>query len=235
MQKGKLYLIPNFLNTGSKDDLAPNQLIIIYTLTEFIAESEKSARAFLKAIEHPVKQDTFIFHVYNEHNQQKADFNEVFKKCILGKNLGLISDAGIPCVADPGSLAVSYAIKNNIDIVPMGGSSSIFLALMASGLNGQNFSFNGYLPLEPTLRVKKIKAMEKEIVANNQTQIFMETPYRNQKLIDLLLKNLSDNTILFIAAGISSDKQLLKQMKIKEWKKQNIDINKIPTIFIIGK
>ena len=235
MQKGKLYLIPNFLFAGNKDDIASNQLKIIYKLTEFIVESEKSARAFLKAIEHPAKQDIFLFHIYNEHNQQKADFYEIFKNCISGNSLGLISDAGIPCVADPGSIAVSFAIKNNIEIVPMSGSSSIFLALMASGLNGQNFTFNGYLPHEPALKVKKINSMEKEMLTNNHTQIFIETPYRNQKLLEILLKNLNDNTILFIAAGISTEKQLFKQMKIKEWKKQNIEINKIPAIFIIGK
>lgn len=234
MKNGKLYLIPNFIDSGTKSDLPANQLSVIYTLTEFVAESEKNARAFLKSIEHPVKQNDFEFHIYNEHNNDNADFEEIFKNAKNGKNIGLISDAGIPCVADPGSKAVYFAHKNNIEVVPMGGNSSIFLALMASGLNGQQFTFNGYLPLEPKKRLQKIKSMEKEVFASGTTQIFMETPYRNNQLLDLLQKNLNDETVLFVAAGISSPSQILKRMKIKNWKKEKIEINKIPAIFILG-
>lgn len=126
MGNGKLYLIPNFVYKGNKNDISINQLSIIYSITEFIVESEKVTRMFLKSIEHPVKQDNFMFHLYNEHNLNIVDFNEIFKNVKLGENIGLISDAGIPCVADPGSKVVEYAHKNNIKIVPMGGSSSIF-------------------------------------------------------------------------------------------------------------
>lgn len=233
--KGKLYLIPNYLDSGSKDDLPLNQLKIIYTINEFIVESEKKARAFLKSIEHPLKQDNFIFHIYNEHNLKEVDFSDIFKNCISGSNIGLISDAGIPCVADPGAFAVEFAHKKNIEVVPFGGNSSIFLALMASGLGGQNFKFNGYLPLDTSLRIKKVKTLENEMLTNGITQIFMETPYRNNQLLELLIKNLKNETILYVAAGITSPNQIISRMNIVTWKNKKIDLNKIPCIFIIGK
>ncbi len=155
------------------------------------------------------------------------------KVCIEGKNLGLITDAGCPNIADPGSKLILHAHINNINVIPLVGPSSILLAMMASGLNGNNFSFNGYLPIDKNLRFKKIKKLESISCKNNQTQIFIETPYRNKKLYDELLKNLNNKTYLCIAINIGSSEEFIKTKQIYEWKKSRVIIEKKPAIFII--
>jgi len=231
---GILYLIPNFLGIGNKNDLAANQLQKIYLIDEFIVESEKAARAFLKAIEHPTPQSNFIFHLLNEHSKEKEDLTPFFKNCLKGQNLGLLSDAGIPCVADPGNRAAAFAHKNKINVVPLSGPSSIYMALMASGFNGQNFVFHGYLPLEVPIRIGKIKAMEKTVFSTGQTQIFMETPYRNEKLLDLLIKNLRPQTKLCVGVNITNENEKIVSAEITNWNLKILNLHKEPAIFIIG-
>ncbi len=234
MSKGNFYLIPNFLGEGSKEDISVNQLKQIYSIKEFIVESEKAARAFLKIIEHPVSQSEFVFHLLNEHSKDKEDLTPFFKNCLKGENLGLISDAGIPCVADPGNRAVTFAHKNKIKVIPQSGPSSIYMALMASGFNGQNFVFHGYLPVEQPVRIKKIKAMEQTLLSTGQTQLFMETPYRNEKLLEVLLKNLKPQTKLCVAVNISNEKETIVTAEVMNWDIKQVNVNKQPAIFLIG-
>lgn len=148
--------------------------------------------------------------------------------------LGLLSDAGIPCVADPGNRAVSFAHKNKIKVVPLSGPSSIYLALMASGFNGQNFTFHGYLPVEQPLRIKKIKAIEQLILSTGQTQIFMETPYRNAKLLEQLLTILKPQTKLCVAVNITNEHEQIVTKEVANWNIKDVNVNKKPCIFLIG-
>ncbi len=234
MIKGVLYLVPNFLGVGSKEDIAPNSLRIIYALNEFIVESEKSARLFLKSIEHPVAQSDFVFHLLNEHSKERIDLTPYFYNCLKGTSMGLLSDAGIPCVADPGHSAVAFAHKNQIKIVPLSGPSSIYMALMASGFNGQSFAFHGYLPVENAERIKKIKTLEHALLSTGQTQLFMETPYRNEKLFELLLTLLKPNTKLCVAVNIANSSEIIVCKITKNWTSNDIDLHKKPALFLIG-
>ena len=154
------------------------------------------------------------------------------KPCIIGENIGLLTDAGCPNIADPGAKLILHAHENSINVIPLVGPSSILLAMMSSGLNGNNFSFNGYLPIDKNERSKKIKKLEIQSKNNNQSQIFIETPYRNQSLFDELKKNLNNNTFLCVAKNIGSKNQKIKTMQIKEWKSKKRVIEKEPTIFI---
>lgn len=234
MSKGNFYLIPNFLGSGGKDDISPNQLRKIYEIKEFIVESEKAARAFLKVIEHPLPQSDFVFHLLNEHSKEKEDLTPFFKNCLKGESLGLLSDAGIPCVADPGNRAVAFAHKNKIKVIPLSGPSSIYMALMASGFNGQNFVFHGYLPVEQPLRIKKIRTLEQTLLSTGQTQIFMETPYRNEKLLEQLLDLLRSQTKLCVAANISNENEIIISKEVANWDIKEINVHKEPAIFLIG-
>ena len=154
------------------------------------------------------------------------------KPCIVGENIGLLTDAGCPNIADPGAKLILHAHENNINVIPLVGPSSILLAMMSSGLNGNNFSFNGYLPIDKNERSKKIKKLEVHSKNNNQSQIFIETPYRNQSLFDELIKILNHNTFLCIAKNIGTKNQNIKTMRIKDWKSNKGVIEKKPTIFI---
>lgn len=234
-EKGKLILIPNFLGPGKKGDVSDSQLQLIYRISEFIVESEKSARAYLKAIEHPIPQSDFIFHLLNEHTLENIDLTPYFKTCVKGNTIGLISDAGIPCVADPGNKAVAFAHKNHLKVVPLSGPSSIYMALMASGFNGQNFTFNGYLVIDLSARISQIVSMEKMMLSSGQTQLFMETPYRNQALFQLLLKTLKPTTKLCIASNISQHDEIIQTLEVQDWKKSEHLIQKSPSIFLIGR
>lgn len=234
MNKGTLYLLPNFLGPGNKEDIAPNHLRLIYTISEFIVESEKAARAFLKTIEHPVPQSEFVFHLLNEHSKDRIDLTPYFKNCLKGAALGLLSDAGTPCVADPGSSAVSFAHKNQIKVVPLSGPSSIYMALMASGFNGQHFAFHGYLPVEHAERKNKIKSIEHMLLSTGQTQLFMETPYRNEKLFDLLLTLLKPKTKLCVAVNISNATETILCKTVEKWNSKDIATHKEPALFLIG-
>jgi len=234
MNQGTLYLIPNFLGQGTKHDIPQNHLKFIYTLKTFIVESEKSARSFLKIIEHPLPQSEFTFYLLNEHSNNKEDLTPYFKNCLKGESLGLLSDAGIPCVADPGNRAVLFAHRNQIVVKPLSGPSSIYMALMASGFNGQHFAFHGYIPVENPERLKKIRSIEQSFLSSGQTQIFMETPYRNEKLLQLLLDTLKPKTKLCVAVNISLDTEIIISKEIGVWKPEDLQVNKQPAIFLIG-
>tara|TARA_B100000886_G_C20408804_1_gene486035 strand:+ start:318 stop:1010 length:693 start_codon:yes stop_codon:yes gene_type:complete len=205
----------------------------IYNLDEFIVENSKTARSFLKKMNIPTPQNKLKIHVLNKYTDRE-DIYSFLNACRNGKNIGLISDAGCPGVADPGAEITIIAHKENIRVVPLVGPSSILLALMASGMNGQSFTFNGYLPIEYSERKKKLQNLEKNSRHYNQTQIFIETPYRNDKLIDSIYQNLQGNTKLCIACDLSLNSEYIKTKTVSEWKKvSKPSLKKRPCIFLI--
>jgi len=234
MKYGKLYLIPNFLAKDSQNDFLPEMVKrMTHHLKNFVVESEKEARALIKKLQLATPQNDLQIFILNEHTETKT-YSELLKALENEQDAGIISDAGIPCVADPGFQLVALAHQKNINVIPLPGSSSIFMALMASGFSGQNFAFTGYLPIDKVLRVKRIKELERELTSKLQAQIFMETPYRNNHLFDDLIKNCNPNILLCIACNISAEDELIQTKTIKDWAKQKIDLHKKPTIFILG-
>jgi 16S rRNA (cytidine1402-2'-O)-methyltransferase len=234
MEHGKLYLIPNFLANDSQNDFLPEMVKrMTHHLKNFVVESEKEARALIKKLQLATPQNELQIFILNEHTEAKT-YHHLLKALEKNQDAGIISDAGLPCVADPGFQLVALAHQKNISVIPLPGSSSIFMALMASGFSGQNFAFTGYLPIDKSLRIKRIKELERELTTKQQAQIFMETPYRNNHLFDDLVKNCNANVLLCIACNISSNDELIKTKPIKEWAKLKPDLHKKPTIFILG-
>lgn len=229
-----IYLIPNLLGETPTEAVLPNQVAtVVRSLTHFIVENEKSARKFIKQIAPEKSQQELVLFVIDKHTSQ-TDFSSFLKPCLSGFSMGIISEAGCPGIADPGAEIVRLAHKQQIKVIPLVGPSSILLAMMASGFNGQNFAFNGYLPIEKTERRKTLKALEKKAKENNQTQIFIETPYRNDKMFADLTETLQPNTMLCIACDISLETEQISTQTIAQWRKASISIQKRPAIFIIG-
>ena len=229
---GQLYLIPNAIS-GENYLTIPSYIAeIVSGLRYFFAEEEKSARKLLKRIAPEMNLGECQFFHCSEHTPL-ANLKENLVK-VKNERIGLISEAGMPCVADPGSELVFWAHQENMEVIPLAGPSSIFLALMASGLNGQNFSFAGYLPKDEKERFKKIKMLEKRSREEGQTQIFMETPYRNQNLLKDILKVCLPKTFLCIAVDLTGEKQLVKTHPVQEWRKLSPSIPKSPALFLLG-
>lgn len=231
---GKLYLIPNFLSVENPHNfLADYVRDSVKHITKFIVESEKGGRALIKKLGTDIALPDAELFLLNEHSNK----NETYKLLDILKNdtdAAIISDAGLPCIADPGSDLVALAQQKNIEVIPLPGASSIFMALMASGFSGQSFVFYGYLPIEKPLRVKKIKEMEKDAISKNQSQIFMEAPYRNNQLLEDILKTVAPNTRICIACNISSPDSWIKTKSAKEWMTQKPELHKRPVIFVMG-
>jgi len=235
MTKGKLYLIPVPLgeNADVSRVIPEYNKDIINSIDEYVVENEKTARRFLKqmGLTKPLQDIKLL--VLNEQTEIQ-DIQYYLTPAEKGLNIGLMSEAGCPGVADPGAELVKLAHKKNIDVVPLVGPSSILMALMASGMNGQNFCFNGYLPKEQKDRIHKLKELERLALKNNQTQLFIETPYRNNHVIDDVLKNCNGETRFCIACDISLPTESIKTQTISDWKKHKPDINKRPALFLIG-
>ena len=233
MNKGKLYLIPSLLTDGKVESVIPEgTLAIIRSLDHFIVEEIRTARRFLIRAGIHTAIDDLTFVVFNEHSKE-VDLNEFLACTGDGHDIGLLSEAGAPCVADPGSLIVAAAHDLGIRVVPLTGPSSVLLALMASGFNGQNFCFSGYLPADKVMRVKKIRELERNIRENDQTQIFIETPYRNLQLFEALTATCNENTLLCIACDLTGVNEYIITKTIGAWKKIKPDINKKPAIFLL--
>ena len=233
--KGKLYLIPTTLGENEPLEVMPYSVkTIVELLNHYVVENEKSARRFIKKIT-PKKVQSSLVMMKLDKYAIEIETRTYLDFCDQGVSVGLLSEAGVPAVADPGATIVKLAHEKGIQVVPLVGPSSILMALMASGLNGQNFAFNGYLPIDNSERKKGIKALEKLSIDKNQSQIFIETPYRNQKMFTDLKSVLSPGTLLCIAIDISLPNEFIKTFTIAHWKKQSPDLHKRPAIFIIQK
>ena len=232
--KGTLYLIPNFLGDPQTSPLLvpDEQLTIIRGLTEFIVENEKNARACLKGLQITTPQNQLTIHVLDKHNPVHG-IPTYLKSAESGGNIGLLSDAGVPCVADPGAEVVKIAHKKGITIVPFVGPSSILLAVMASGFNGQSFAFHGYLPIDAPSRAKKLKQLEDESRKRKQTQVFIETPYRNNSMLGDILKHCSPSAMLCVACNLTLPDESITSQSIEQWQKNTPDLHKKPAVFVL--
>ncbi|MBS1772343.1 MAG: SAM-dependent methyltransferase [Bacteroidetes bacterium] len=229
--KGKLYLIPIPIAENAVHTLSAEIITHTLTIKHYVAENARTARRFLKSIHPSLVIDEIQFIEIDKH--EGAD-TKTFKQWLKdGLTVGVMSEAGCPGVADPGADIVSIAQEMNAEVIPLTGPNSMTLALMASGLNGQSFCFNGYLPIKEPLRSQKIKALEALSKKENQTQLFIETPYRNNQLLDELIKNCSGDTRLCIALNISATDAFIKTKKINEWKQSKPTLEKAPAVFLL--
>jgi 16S rRNA (cytidine1402-2'-O)-methyltransferase len=235
-QLGKLYLIPTTLGeTENPFDVLPQTIKrSIELLDYYIVENEKTARKFIKSICPEKVQAALHLSALNKHTPD-SEYKKMIQDCVEGKNVGLMSEAGCPGVADPGAVIVKLAHEKGIKVVPLVGPSSILLAMMASGMNGQNFAFNGYIPIDAAEKKEAIKNLEKLSISKNQSQIFIETPYRNNKMMEDILSSLHPETYLCVATDITLPSEYIKTMRVVNWKKTKIDLHNRPTIFIIHK
>lgn len=229
---GTLFLLPCFLGYENPDLIADNQLEIMTSLRFYIAENEKSARHFIKITNPEVKQNEITIFQLNKH-QPEEGLREMLEPCLQGENIGLLSEAGMPCIADPGYLAVEMAHKLGIKVMPFGGLNSMMMTLMASGFSGQQFCFHGYLPFDKSTRARKIKDMELQ-ASKGMAQIFMETPYRNEGLFAELMQLLKPQTSLCIGANLSFPEASVQTKTISAWNSHPPELKKIPAVFILG-
>lgn len=232
-RSGTLYLIPTSLGDSDLGWILPTEVRrLIFSLDTFVVEHPKTARQFLKQVgtQKPLQELTLL--TLDEHTQPD-ELSALLAPLLLGKNIGLMSEAGCPAVADPGSNLVRLAHAKGVHVAPLVGPSSILLALMGSGLNGQRFAFHGYLPAEKEARIKAIKLLEKESREKNQTQVFIETPYRNQPLFQDMVATCSEKTWLCVASELTSTTEHIETKHIADWRKITPDINKKPAIFLI--
>lgn len=232
---GKLYLIPTTLGESNPLDVLPYTVKRAIELIDcYIVENEKTARKFIKNIYPEKVQSTLMLSTLNKHTEV-AEFNQMIQPCLQGIDIGLMSEAGCPGVADPGAAIVKIAHEKGIQVIPLVGPSSILLAMMGSGMNGQSFAFNGYLPIDKSDKKSALKNFEKLSFDKNQSQIFIETPYRNNKLLEDLIQTLQPSTHLCIATDITLSTEYIKTLRVADWKKTKIDLHNRPTIFIIHK
>ena len=230
-----LYLIPTTLGDVDLNRVLPDyNSSVIRRIRYFVVENIRTARRFIKKTDHEINIDDLVFYELNEHTEKKT-LEEFLQPVCEGFDIGIISEAGCPGVADPGADLVRIAHEKNIKVIPLIGPSSILLSLMASGMNGQNFAFLGYLPVKPAERIKTLKDIERRSAVEKQTQIFIETPYRNMKLFEDLVVTLHPLTRLCIAADLSLESEYIRTQTISNWKRQKPDLNKRPAIFLIYK
>lgn len=230
-----LYLLPVTLGDTPLDKVLPSyNLEVIAHIHHFIVEDVRSARRFLKKVNKEFDIDSMTFYPLNKHTSP-ADISGYLKPLQEGKPMGVISEAGCPAVADPGADVVAIAQQKNLKVVPLVGPSSIILSVMASGFNGQSFSFNGYLPIEAGERAKKLKQLEQRVYTEQQTQLFIETPYRNNRLMEDILHHCRPQTKLCIAANITCEDQYIKTQSVKNWQGHLPDLSKTPCIFLLYK
>jgi len=232
---GKIYLIPVPLGENNPVEVLPQSIPnTIDFIDDYIVENEKTARKFIKNSCPNKIQASLRLAVLNKHTPV-SEYTSLLQPCFDGKNLGIMSESGCPGIADPGAAIVEIAHKKGIQVIPLVGPSSLLLALMASGMNGQSFAFNGYLPIDKAEKKAAVKNYEKLSLEKNQTQLFIETPYRNNKLLEDLLQTLQPSTLLCIAADITLASESIKTLKVQDWKKTKIDLQNRPTIFLFHR
>lgn len=230
-----LYLIPTSLGDTDFDKILPaNNTVIVSAIKHFIVEDVRTARRFLKKANPAINIDELTFYTLNQHTSPEA-ISDFLKPLYDGYDVGVISEAGCPAIADPGADVVAIAQRCGFKVVPLVGPSSILLALMASGFNGQSFAFVGYLPIQPADRAKALKKLESRVYAESQSQLFIETPYRNMKMLEEIINTCRPDTKLCVAVDITLDSEFIQTKSLKDWKKQLPDLNKRPCIFILYK
>lgn len=231
-----LYLIPVTLGETEIRNVLPDyNHDVIVGIKHFIVENIRSARRFLKKVEKSIDIDELTFYELNRHTDRKI-IGEYLKPLEQGQAVGIISEAGCPAIADPGADVVAIAQSRGFKVVPLVGPSSIIMSLMASGFNGQSFAFNGYLPVDVAGRVKALKKLENKVYNEDQSQIFIETPYRNSKMLETMLSALRPNTKICVAAGITTEQEFIVTKTVEKWKKGPMpDFEKVPCVFLIGK
>ena len=231
---GTLYILPNTLGGESISDIIPNDVVEqAISLRHFVVENIKSARRVLRKMDREFTIDESMFIEMNKRSTER-DTMKSLQWLITGNNVGVISDAGCACVADPGAEIVSLAHSQKIAVIPFVGPSSILLSLMGSGFSGQNFSFHGYLPKDRKERIRTLKTYEFESRKKGYTQIFMDTPYRNMNVLEDLLNELADHTQLCIASNITLHNQRIRTMSVEDWRENAYDLSKSPCVFLIG-
>lgn len=232
--KGTVYLIPTIIAPDSIEDTLPVSIKVrVQKIDFFLVENVRTTRRFISALQINKPIDQLHFEVLDKKTPPETIF-ELFQPLYNGHDIGILSEAGCPGIADPGALAVHYAHQHNIKVVPLVGPSSILLALMASGFSGQSFTFHGYLPIDKFHRIQAIKKLEKLSQQHNQTQIFMETPYRNNQLLEDLLQHCNAETFICIARDITGANEYIRSMKVKQWRSNKPDLHKVPTVFLLN-
>ena len=231
MQKSIVYLIPSFLDETAIHTIPSYIIDAVKKCQVFFVENERTSRRFLKQLWREMVIDNYEW--FTIHKAEEEAVNTFKQKLKEGNIIGIISEAGCPGVADPGQLLIAAAQEMNVEVKPLVGPNSILLALMASGMNGQQFHFAGYLPIDNQQRMQAIRELENESKKKNCTQLFIETPYRNNQLIEVLLKTCNSSTRLCIAVDITGEKEWIKTKSVAEWKKEKIDIHKRPAIFLL--
>lgn len=233
MNRGIVYLIPTVLDEEGLGAIPGYINTAVKCCSVFFVENERTARRYLKRLWQEMVIDDYRWHtIHKAEEEVRSIFLELLNQ---NKTVGIISEAGCPGIADPGQILIAAAQAAGAKVCPLTGPNSIVLALMGSGMNGQHFRFAGYLPIEHAARIKAIKAMENEILTRHCTQIFIETPYRNQQLFETLVKTCNPDTRLCIAASLTSPQEYIKTKRIAEWRKEKPDLHKIPAIFILGE
>ncbi len=232
-KKGILYLIPTFIAEGTDFSEIPAQVKQCASdIDYFLVENVRTTRRYFSKLKMGRPIEDLHFEVLDKKTDETA-LKSLMAPIFEGKNMGIVSESGCPGIADPGALAVNFAHKNDIRVIPIVGPSSLLLALMASGLNGQSFTFHGYLPIQKKEASQRIKQLEQDSRKKNETQLFIETPYRNNQLLDALLSTCRSDTRICVARGINGDKELIKTASVSDWKKLKMDLHKIPTVFLL--
>ena len=233
MKVGKLYLIPTVLAENSAEKIINlGTREIVKNTKYYLVENVRTARRFISSLRLGITIEDLQFEILDKKTKP-AELERIMKPLFAGVDVGVMSEAGCPGIADPGSTAVAYAHEKKIQVVPLTGPSSMFLALMGSGFNGQSFAFHGYLPIDKQDRINAIKQLEGESARHNKTQIFMETPFRNNHLFEDLKSTLSPHTKLCIAKNLTGSDEFIQTKTIQDWRKTKLDLHKIPVVFIL--
>jgi 16S rRNA (cytidine1402-2'-O)-methyltransferase len=233
MPQGKLFLIPNVLAESTAEQVITPQVKEVIAHTKvFLVENLRTARRYISSLKLGVNLEEVHMEILDK-NTAPESINRLLQPLFKGADVGIISEAGCPGIADPGALAVAHAHTRGIQVVPLSGPSSMFLALMGSGFSGQSFAFHGYLPIDKKERAAALKKLEAESLREKRAQIFMETPFRNNQLLEDLTRTLSPQTKLCIAKNLTAKDELIQTKNIQDWKKSQIDLHKIPTVFIL--
>jgi 16S rRNA (cytidine1402-2'-O)-methyltransferase len=235
MSKSRLYLVPTLLaDLDPKTECPPSATAVLQNIRHFVVESEKESRRFLRKLIPGFDIDNSQFNLLNEHSKE-LDFAAFLAPLKQGLNMALLSDAGCPAVADPGSSVVLAAHQQGFRIVPLSGASSIMMTLMASGLNGQQFSFHGYVPKDAQLRIRHYRGMEETARKTGYTQLFMDTPYRSRQILEEVLEVLHEETLLCVSSSLTSGDEYIRTLSVRTWRKMNLpDLHKKPCMFALG-